>query len=94
MLGCVITGEGTQSRVDIVVGGIGIVVGRGYGGNTEGLLEVGCCWGGVVVFIVEWVLWYYINDGRVIQQSTSVHGEDWIVTRPSFYPCELIPTPT
>ena len=50
--------------------------------------------GGVVVFIVEWVLWYYINDGRVIQQSTSVHGEDWIVTRPSFYPCELIPTPT
>ena len=51
--------------------------------------------GGVVVFIVEWVLWYYINDGnnRAIQQSTSVHG-DWIVTRASFYPCELIPTPT
>ena len=53
-------GEGTQSRVDIVVGGIGVVVvGRGDGGNTEGLLEVRCCWGGVVVFIVEWVLWYY-----------------------------------
>ena len=33
---CYYGGEGTQSRVDIVVGGIGNVVGRGDGGNTEG----------------------------------------------------------